>query len=398
MRRSFFLNIMIAGYFALNSSLSFAESILAPKQVHSPKMLIIPSPPLIRAKAYILIDTYSGKIIAEKHSDKRLPPASLTKMMTLYVASNALKNEQIHLDDKVHISKKAWKMTGSKMFIKEGQNIAISDLLQGIIVDSGNDACVAMAEYLGGSEAKFATLMNQQAQLIGMSHSHFMDSTGLPDKNHFTTAKDLALLGVRLIHDFPQYYHWYGQKWFTFNQIKQPNRNRLLWRDESVDGIKTGHTDEAGFCLVSSAKRHNMRLLAVVMGSPSEAVRAEDSSRLLNYGFRFYETHKLYSANQTITKLPVYYGQSNELASGLLQNAYITIPTGQYNHLTVVTETIDILKAPIRKHQKIGYLVIRLDDQVLDKKPLYALNELAKGGYLSQIKDMMKIKVHHWIS
>ena len=198
-------------------------------------------------KAYILIDADSGKIIAEKNSELQLPPASLTKMMTLYVVSRALKAEQIHLTDQVRISQTAWKTGGSRMFVKEGQDVSVEDLLKGVIVDSGNDACVALAEYVGSSETSFTDIMNQQAKALGMTHSHFTDSTGLPDPNHYTTAKDLAILGRALVRDFPEYYHWYKQKWFTFNNIRQPNRNRLLWRDNSVDGIKTGHTDEAGF-------------------------------------------------------------------------------------------------------------------------------------------------------
>lgn len=360
------------------------------------KPLITPSPPTLNAKAYILIDVDSGKIIAEKNSDDKLPPASLTKMMTLYVISNALRNEQIHLADNVRISREAWKVGGSRMFVKEGQEVSIEDLLKGIIVDSGNDACFAMAEHLGGSEQGFAEIMNQQARDLGMSNSHFTDSTGLPDEKLYTTAKDLAILGRSLINDFPQYYHWYKQKWFTYNGIKQPNRNRLLWRNSQVDGVKTGHTSEAGFCLVSSAKRENMRLLAVVMGSPSETVRADDSERLLNYGFRFFETHQLYKAQQSITELPVYKGSVEKLTAGLLQDQFITIPSGQYQRLNINMNLANTLEAPITKNQKVGELVVQFDDKIAETYPLYALEEVQSGGFYTRSKDSIKLLFKHW--
>lgn len=360
------------------------------------KPLITPSPPAINAKAYILIDVDSGKIIAEKDSNLKLPPASLTKMMTLYVISNALHNEQIHLKDNVRISRDAWKTAGSRMFVKEGQPVSIEDLLKGIIVDSGNDACVAMAEHLGGSEAGFAQIMNQQAQNLGMKDSYFTDSTGLPDENLHTTAKDLAILGRALIKDFPQYYGWYKQKWFTYNGIRQPNRNRLLWRDSQVDGLKTGHTSDAGFCLVASAKRDSMRLLSVVMGSPSDSVRADDSERLLNYGFRFFETHALYKAGKTISEVSVYKGQSNKLAVGVLDNQFVTIPSGQYQRLSITTKMPQNQLAPVKKGDQVGELVIKFDDKVIDTHPLYALNNIDQGGFFKRTKDSIRLAFKRW--
>ncbi|WED44331.1 D-alanyl-D-alanine carboxypeptidase family protein [Legionella cardiaca] len=360
------------------------------------KPLITPSAPTLNAKAYILIDVNSGKIIAEKNSEEKLPPASLTKMMTLYVISNALHNEQIHLTDSVRISRDAWKTGGSRMFVKEGQQVAIEDLLKGIIVDSGNDACVAMAEHLGGSEPGFAEIMNQQAQNLGMKDSHFTDSTGLPDENHYTTAKDLAILGRALVLNFPQYYDWYKQKWFTYNGIRQPNRNRLLWRDSQVDGIKTGHTNEAGFCLVSSAKRDNMRLIAVVMGSPTETARADDSERLLNYGFRFFETHELYKGGQTITEVPVYKGSIDKLNVGLREDQFVTIPNGQYQRLSINTKMSQNLEAPIKKGDKVGELVIQFDNNVLGTQNLYALQEVPQGGIFTRMKDSIRLAFGRW--
>ncbi|KTD73187.1 D-alanyl-D-alanine carboxypeptidase family protein [Legionella tucsonensis] len=360
------------------------------------KPLVTPAPPILNAKAYILIDVNSGKIIAEKNSEERLPPASLTKMMTLYVISNALHHEQIHLTDNVRVSREAWKIGGSRMFIKEGQQVPVEDLLKGIIVDSGNDACVAMAEHIGGTENSFTDLMNQQAQNLGMKNSHFTDSTGLPHANLYTTAKDLAILGRALIIDFPQYYDWYKQKWFTYNGIRQPNRNRLLWRDNQVDGIKTGHTNEAGFCLVSSAKRDNMRLLAVVLGEPSDSSRADDSEKLLNYGFRFFETHQLYKSGRSVSELPLYKGQIDKVSVGLNTDQYITIPTGQYQRLNISTKVPSFLEAPIKKGDKIGDLVIQFDNNVVSTQPLYALQDVESGGFYTRSKDSIRLAFKRW--
>lgn len=367
-----------------------------PPPVMGNQPIVTPSAPTLNAKAYILIDIDSGKIIAEKNSELQLPPASLTKMMTLYVVSRALKSEQIHLNDPVRVSQTAWKTGGSRMFIKEGQEVNVEDLLKGIIVDSGNDACVALAEHVGSSETSFTDIMNQQAKALGMNHSNFTDSTGLPDPNHYTTAKDLAILGRALVRDFPEYYHWYKQKWFTYNNIRQPNRNRLLWRDSSVDGIKTGHTDEAGFCLVSSAKRNDMRLLAVVLNAPTDSTRADDSQRLLNYGFRFFETHQLFKAGQSITELPVYKGLTESTHLGVLNETHITVPAGQYQRLSITTNVPKYLEAPLAKGQKIGELVIQFDGKILETQPLYVLDTVAEGGYFTCVKDTVRLMFNHW--
>jgi D-alanyl-D-alanine carboxypeptidase (penicillin-binding protein 5/6) len=371
------------------------DSLQAPAPVmENPQ--ITPSAPTINAKAYILIDANSGKILAEKNSEEKLPPASLTKMMTLYVISNALQSEQIHLNDNVRISEEAWRTGGSRMFIKVGQQVSVEDLLKGIIVDSGNDACVAMAEFLGGSENTFTEIMNQQAKNIGMNNSHFTDSTGLPNPNLYTTAKDLALLGRALITRFPNYYHWYKQKWFTYNGIRQPNRNRLLWRDNSVDGLKTGHTNDAGFCLVASAKRDNMRLLSVILGSPTDSARADDTQRLLNYGFRFFETRSLYKAGTTITELPIYKGKSNKLSVGLKNEQLVTIPTGQYKRLVISTKVANYMTAPIEKGQQVGELVISFEDKTVASQPLYALEAIPEGGFFLRMKDSIRLLFKRW--
>ena len=373
------------------------SDIIRPTTAHSNPM-ITPTPPTLNAKAYILIDVNSGKIIAEKNSEEKLPPASLTKMMTLYVLSNALKNEQIHLQDTVRVTQEAWKTGGSRMFVKAGQQVPVEELLKGIIVDSGNDACVAMAEHVGGGESGFSDIMNQQAQNLGMTNSHFTDSTGLPNPKLYTTAKDLAILGRALINDYPEYYHWYQQKWFTFNGIRQPNRNRLLWRDSQVDGVKTGHTSEAGFCLVSSAKRDDMRLLAVVLGSPSDTVRADDSERLLNYGFRFFETHQLYKAQKPITELPLYKGKTDKISVGLQEDQYVTIPSGQYQRLTINTKVPKYLQAPLKKGDKVGDLLIQYDNATVSNQPLYALQDAPKGGFFTRMKDSLRLTFKGWFS
>jgi D-alanyl-D-alanine carboxypeptidase (penicillin-binding protein 5/6) len=407
MKSSFSPYKLFIASLVLNSQLLFATNdVLPPTNLAasipttSPigsKPLITPSAPTLNAKAYILIDVNSGKIIAEKSSEEKLPPASLTKMMTLYVISNALHNQQIHLTDTVRISREAWKTGGSRMFVKEGQQVSIEDLLKGIIVDSGNDACVAMAEHLGGSEQGFSEIMNQQAQSLGMMDSHFVDSTGLPNANLYTTAKDLAILGRALILNFPQYYDWYKQKWFTYNGIRQPNRNRLLWRDSNVDGIKTGHTSDAGYCLVSSAKREKMRLLAVVMGSPTDAARADDSERLLNYGFRFFETHQLYKAAQTISEIPVYKGSIDKLTVGLREDQFVTIPSGQYQRLNISSKIPPNLQAPIEKGEKVGELLIQFDNNVIGTLNLYALEAVPRGGFFTRMKDSIRLAFRGWV-
>lgn len=392
----------------LTSFLLFAAIVAQPKFAHAERLaapppakkapVLTPSAPKLNAKAYILVDSNSGKILAEHDSEKRIPPASLTKMMTLYVVSKALHDEQIHLSDTIRISKTAWKTGGSRMFVKEGQEVKIEDLLKGIIVDSGNDACVALAEHLGGSEQGFSELMNQAAKQLGMNDSHFTDSTGLPQKDLYTSAKDLAILSRALINEFPEYYHWYKQKWFTFNEIRQPNRNRLLWRDNHVDGIKTGHTNEAGYCLASSAKRNDMRLIAIVLGSPSEAARADDSERLLKYGFRFFETHKLYQAGKPVAEIPLYKGVSDALSVGVMKDQYITIPSGQYQRISIKTETPKYLKAPIKKGDKIGSLIISFNDEILSEHPIYALKSIEQAGIFSRAQDSVALAFKQWFS
>lgn len=401
---SLFLRTLFATTLTLQSGLFYAEvpevpvaTLNAPPPVVN-NPIITPTPPSLNAKAYILIDVNSGKIIAEKNSEEKLPPASLTKLMTLYVASNALKQGQIHLTDMVRISRDAWQAPGSRMFVKEGEQVSVENLLKGIIVDSGNDACVAMAEHLGASESGFAEIMNFQAKQLGMNSTHFTDSTGLPNSDLYTTAKDLAILTRALINNFPEYYPWYKQKWFTFNGIKQANRNRLLWRDAQVDGVKTGHTDDAGFCLISSAKHDDMRVIAVVLGAPSDSIRADDSQRLLNYGFRFFETHALYKPGDKVADVAIYKGAVGSIPVGLGSSKYITIPTGQYQHLTINTNIPKYLQAPFKKGDQVGELVIAFNNSVIATEPLYALNDAPQGGIYVRLKDSIRLSYKRWFN
>ena len=292
--------------------------------------LPVPKPPSTGARAYILQDFDSGRIIAEKDSDKSIEPASITKLMSAYAVFTELKNGNITLDDKVTISEKAWRTPGSRMFIEVGKQVSVEDLLKGVIIQSGNDATVALAEYIAGSEDTFAALMNRHAEELGLTGSHFVNSTGLPDPEHYMSARDIARLAADLIREFPEYYKWYSQKEFTYNDITQYNRNKLLWRDESVDGMKTGHTDSAGYCLVTSAKQEDMRLISVVLGTASENARAEASQALLNYGFRFFETHKLYEGGNQLATSRVWKGATDSVSLGIDKPLYATIPRGQY--------------------------------------------------------------------
>ncbi|MCW5590155.1 MAG: D-alanyl-D-alanine carboxypeptidase [Legionellales bacterium] len=356
---------------------------------------VVPEAPNLDAKGYILIDANSGKVLAEKNADDRMEPASLTKLVTLYVTSSALAEKRINLTDKVIVSKDAWATGGSRMFLKVGQEVTVQDLINGIVIDSGNDACMALAEYVGGSTNSFVDLMNQAAKQLGMTNSHFVDPTGLPDPNHYTTPRDLAILTRTLIKSFPQYYHWYDQKWFTFNGIRQPNRNRLLWWDNTVDGLKTGHTEGAGFCLIASAERHGMRLISIVMGAPSDNSRATDSQRLLNYGFRFYETHQLYSAEEMLTQSRVWKGTKKYIPLGLSHDFYVTIPSGEYKHLTAQVKLTNELRAPISKGQQYGDVVVTLNGKPYADLPLVALQDDPKGSAWRRFSDSVALTFHH---
>lgn len=347
--------------------------------------VMIPATPQLSATAWILIDAQSGKVIAEHNADKRLAPASLTKMMTSYLLEYELKQGNISLEDKVRISVKAWRMPGSRMFIREGTYVSISDLLRGVIIQSGNDASVALAEHLAGSEESFADMMNQHAQVLGMENTQFRNSTGLPEDDHYSSARDLARLSQVKIQDYPEHYALYSEKEFTYNNITQSNRNRLLWRDNSVDGLKTGHTDDAGYCLAASAVRDDMRLISVVMGARSEEGRAQESQKLLTYGFRYYETTRLYEQYQVIDSAKIWKGVSNTLQIGVLEDLYATLPRGHVANLRADIQINPDIKAPIQAGAQLGSLVVSLGDEIITQQPLVALESVEKAGFFKSV-------------
>jgi D-alanyl-D-alanine carboxypeptidase (penicillin-binding protein 5/6) len=381
----------------LASSPLFADSVI-PVPTQPQQVSYMPSAPNLEGTGYILMDATSGKILAEKSSDQRMPPASLTKLMSMYIISGAIKNGQVKPTDKVLISTKAWKTEGSRMFVKAGDEIPAKDLIQGIIVDSGNDATVAMAEHVAGTEEGFTDMMNQQAKVLGMNNSHFMDSTGLPNPNHYSTAHDLATLTRAYIIAFPEDYALYSEKWFAYGGIKQPNRNRLLWRYQFADGLKTGHTTEAGYCLVSSAKKDGMRLIAVVLGEPSDTARTEDSMRLLTYGFRFYETQKVYSASKPVVRARIWQGENANTYLGIKDDMYVTVPRGQYKKVTPALDLPNPLKAPLVKGQTYGNINLMLNGQVVASTPLVALDDNPKGGFLRRASDTVRFNIKKYFS
>lgn len=352
---------------------------------------IIPAAPELNASSYLLMDYDSGQVLVEKDINKRLPPASLTKMMTVYVTESELARNHLSMSDVVTVSEKAWRMPGSRMFIEVNKKVTVEDLLKGIIVQSGNDASVALAEYISGSEEVFANQMNEYAKRLGMMDTNFMNSTGLPHEHHYTTARDLAVLAQALIHDFPDVYAWHSIKEFTYNKIKQINRNNLLWRDSSVDGIKTGHTEDAGYCLVASAKRDGMRLISVVMGTDGPESRIKASQSLINYGFRFYETHKLYAANEVVTSVKVWKGDKEQLDVGLHNDLFVTIPRDQYKNLNAEVEKTERIIAPVTKGEEEGILHVSLAGKDILKIPVIALSDVPEGSLLNRIKDEVKM-------
>jgi D-alanyl-D-alanine carboxypeptidase (penicillin-binding protein 5/6) len=354
--------------------------------------VLIPAPPEISAKSWILIDANTGKILVEENADQQLPPASLTKMMTSYVVAGEIDSGKISKDDNVPISVNAWKMGGSKMFVREGTKVPIMELLRGIIIQSGNDATVALAEHVAGSESAFADVMNQRAALLGMSNSNFLNSTGWPAEGHLTTARDLSLLAQALIADHPEHYKLYSEKYFEFNGIKQPNRNRLLWRDKSVDGIKTGHTEAAGYCLVASSERNGMRLISVVMGANSEEARAQESQKLLSYGFRYYETAQLYSAGDVIQAANrVWFGKEDMVDLVVDSDIFLTYPRGARELLEAKIHVDSIIKAPLTSIGELGKLTVAYQGEQLLDVSLRAGHPIAEAGLFARLWDHMML-------
>ena len=353
--------------------------------------IFTPAAPSIAGTSYFLMDFDSGRVLAEKDPDKRVAPASLTKIMTAYVVFRELKAGHLTLDEKVTVSQNAWETGGSKMFIEVNKQVSVEDLLQGMIIQSGNDASVALAEHVAGSEQTFAAMMNEQASRLGMVNSNFENATGLPMPNHYSSAHDLALLAQAVIRDFPEYYRWDSQKEFTYNNITQKNRNLLLWRDESVDGLKTGYTEDAGYCMVASAKRDDMRLISVVMGTASPNARANESQSLLNYGFRFFETHKLYEAGKVLTEARVRKGETSMLPVGVAEDVYVTVPRKHFNELKAETQVDKAIIAPIKKGDTLGSLNVTLAGEVILTKPLVAMDNIAEGGFFRRLYDAVLV-------
>ena len=351
-----------------------------------------PPPPSLDAKSWVLMDYATGQTLADANADARVEPASITKVMTSYVVSAELAAGKIKMDDQVFISENAWRSggagtEGSTSFLALNSKVALKDLFYGMVIQSGNDAAIALAEHIAGSEQTFAELMNQYAAKLGMSGTHFVNASGLPDPNHYTTAHDIAVLSRALIHDYPEEYKIYAIKEFEWNGIKQHNRNSLLWRDSTVDGIKTGHTKEAGYCLTTSARRGDQRLIAVVMGTSSEKQRADDNQSLLNYGFRFYETHKLYDADKPLTTPELWKGASNTISLGVADDVLVSMPRGRYKDLKPSMDLPTRLIAPFTKGQKVGTLRVTLDGKPLAERPLVALADAPAAGFWGRMSD-----------
>ncbi len=356
----------------------------------------VPAPPELGARSYILVDFYSDTILVERNVDEQVEPASITKAMTAYVVFNELAQGNIALDDQVPVSEKAWKTGGSRMFIDPSMQVSVEDLLRGVIVQSGNDASVALAEYVAGSEEAFAGVMNHYADVLGMSGTNYVNSTGWPDENHYSTAHDIARLSAAVIRDFPDYYRWFSEKEFTFNEIRQHNRNTLLWRDPAVDGLKTGHTENAGYCLASSANREGMRLVSVVMGSQTETTRASQSQSLLNYGFRFFETVQLYEAGDELAQARVWKGTAEQIGVGISEPLFVSIPRGRYDDLDAQIELQPELEAPLEANAVIGRITISLDDELVAERELVALANVEAAGFFGRSWDGMKLWVGGW--
>lgn len=356
---------------------------------------IAPKPPTVAATAYLLIDANSGVILAEKNIDMQVEPASLTKMMSMYIIDNELKAGSLKLNDEVLISKNAWKAQGSRMFVQVDTRVPVEDLIKGIIIQSGNDSTIAMAEHIAGSEEVFAELMNKYAQTLGMNNSHFVNSTGLPDKDHLTTARDMSILARAIIKNFPETYKIYSQKEFTYNNIRQTNRNRLLWRNSAVDGIKTGYTENAGYCLVASAvDSNNTRLISIVMGTRSDSARTEEANKLLAWGSRFYETHKVLGAGERLQDVRAWMGAKKTLPVGFADDLYITTTHGNYKKYTAKVNLSDFVKAPINKGDVVGtYVVQDENNQTILERPIVALKTIAKGNIIKRGRDYVTLNV-----
>jgi len=377
--------ISIISATTLCATLSFNQS------AHAESAQIAP-PPSLAVKAYLLKDFNSGHVIATQNANMRIEPASLTKIMTAYLSFKAIKNGHLQLTQTLPVSETAWKVEGSKMFIEPNKPVTVDELLHGMIIVSGNDASITLAEGIASTEELFASMMNKEAQRLGMKNTHYVNATGLPDPQHYTTAEDLSILASALIRDFPEdYQRLYSVKEYTYNNIKQPNRNRLLWLDPNVDGMKTGHTESAGYCLISSAKRDSTRRISVILGAPTDAARATESQKLLNYGFQFFDSTPVYKRGQTINQLRVWKGSENIVASTVANDLYLTLPKGEYANVKAVISSTQPLIAPIKKGQVIGTVKFMLNGKMVEQRSIVAAKAVDTAGILGRAWDSIKL-------
>lgn len=352
---------------------------------------LVPPPPQIKATSYILLDAQTNKVIVEYEADERNPPASLTKIMTTYLVEQMIQRGVVERSEQVPVSIKAWKAEGSKMFIREGTEVDLMDLLRGVVIQSGNDASIALAEFVAGDEASFAQMMNEQAEKLGMLNSNFLNSTGLPDEGHYSSARDMALLTKDMIKRFPEHYQLYSERSFKFNNIEQPNRNRLLRYDRSVDGVKTGYTKAAGYCLVASAERNGMRLISVVMGAENDDSRVRESQKLLTYGFRNFETSTIYEESEIVKSAPLFYGVEEVISLGVSENVSVTIPRGSYEKLEAQIKVPKIIEAPVRKGDVLGELLLMMDEEAIYRTSVVSLENYEQAGFFSRFSDYLEL-------
>ena len=357
----------------------------------SSALSLVPPPPQIKATSYILLDAQTNKVIVEYEADERNPPASLTKIMTTYLVEQMIQRGVVERSEQVPVSIKAWKAEGSKMFIREGTQVDLMDLLRGVVIQSGNDASIALAEFIAGDEASFAQMMNEQAEKLGMLNSNFLNSTGLPDEGHYSSARDMALLTKDMIKRFPEHYQLYSERSFKFNNIEQPNRNRLLRYDRSVDGVKTGYTKAAGYCLVASAERNGMRLISVVMGAENDDSRVRESQKLLTYGFRNFETSTIYEESEIVKSAPLFYGVEEVISLGVSENVSVTIPRGSYEKLEAQIKVPKIIEAPVRKGDVLGELLLMMDEEAIYKTSVISLENYEQAGFFSRFSDYLEL-------
>ena len=373
----------------LLKTLTFMLSLSISSVFASPNL--IPAPPQLSASSYILMDAYTGDVLVEHNSNMIVEPASLTKLMTAYIVEYELARGNLTFEDMVTVSEKAWRMGGSRMFIREGTQVSIENLLRGIIIQSGNDASVAAAEYIAGSESAFADLMNQHAKLLGMNNTNFVNASGFPAENHYSTAYDMALISRATILQFPENYKMYAEKEFTYNDIRQPNRNRLLWRDKTVDGLKTGHTEAAGYCLAVSAVRNGTRMIAVVMGTKSDEARTAEAQKLMDFGFRYYETRKLYSRGQVVNNARVWGGKQSSVKVGFDEDVLVTMPRQQGQTLPATLEMQKELVAPIAVGDVLGSIVVGSEGNIVLERSVVALEAVEAGGFFKRMFDRIKL-------